>query len=83
MLFSKEPNTSFDGTLAMAIEVRNEKGDLLGHVSAKATRSREVLEGSSEEDHKAVWRAMAEGLVANVARELERQVSLRLTRFAR
>ena len=82
-LFSKEPNTRFDGTLALAIEVRNDKGDLLGHVSAKATRSREVLEGSSEEDHKAVWRAMAEGLVADVARELERQVSLRLTRFAR
>ncbi|MCZ6859420.1 MAG: hypothetical protein O7I42_03920 [Alphaproteobacteria bacterium] len=82
-LFRKEPNTRFDGTLALAIEVRNDKGDLLGQVSAKATRSREVLEGSSEEDHKAVWRAMAERLVADVARELERQVSLRLTRFAR
>lgn len=82
-LFRKEPNTRFDGTLGVAIEVRNDKGDLLGQVSARATRSREVLEGASEEDQKAVWRAMADGLVADVARELERQVSLRLTRFAR
>lgn len=82
-LFRKEPNTRFDGTLALAIEVRNDKGDLLGQVSAKATRSREVLEGASREDHEAVWRAMAERLVADVARELERQVSLRLTSFAR
>lgn len=82
-LFRKEPNTRFDGTLALAIEVRNDTGDLLGQVSARATRSREVLEGTSQEDHKAVWRAMAEGLVSDIARELERQVSLRLTRFAR
>ncbi len=82
-LFRKEPNTRFDGTLALAIEVRNDTGDLLGQVSARASRSREVLEGASQEDRKALWRAMAEGLVADVARELERQVSLRLTSFAR
>jgi len=82
-LFRKEPNTRYDGTLALAIEVRNDTGDLLGQVSARATRSREVLEGTSQEDHEALWRAMAEGLVADVARELERQVALRLTSFAR
>ncbi|MHA1538218.1 MAG: hypothetical protein ACTSUD_11735 [Alphaproteobacteria bacterium] len=82
-LFRKEPSTRFDGVLALSIEVRNDKGDLLGRVSATARRSREVLEGSSEADRKALWRAMAEALVASVARELERQVALRLTRFAR
>jgi len=82
-LFRKEPSTRFFGTLALAIEVRSDTGDMLGQVSARGTRLREVLEGSTEEQNKAVWRTMTERLVADVARELERQVSLRLTNFAR
>jgi hypothetical protein len=82
-LFKREPDRRYDAVLEIAIEVRDDVGAVIGRASATATRKSEALEGADEEQLQALWAKMTDGLVADAARELDKQIKLRMSRWAR
>jgi len=82
-LFRRGPDRRYDARLTISVEIRSDAGDLIGNARATATRSQEVLKGVEGGRLQAIWRDFSERLVADAARELDRQLRARLAQYVR
>jgi len=82
-LFRRGPDRRYDAKLTLALQIRDDIGTLKAKAQATATRSQEVLKGVRGDRLKAIWHDLAEKLVADAVRELDRQVRRRLAQHVR
>ena len=82
-LFTKEPDRRYDGTLEADIEIRSDSGRKIAEAQARALRTQSVVQGTSEDDLKALWSKMSRDLAGDLAAEFDKQVRANLASFVR
>jgi hypothetical protein len=82
--FTTDQTNRYDGTLACAVEVREERANYrAGMATAWATRSRTVPEGITLNDRERVYFELVESLMNDINAELDRQIKANLGQFIR
>lgn len=73
-MLTREQGARYDGRAAVLLEIRDFGGRQLAFVTARATRSMTVPEGAPIAERERVWFTMSEDLVAELDRQLEREI---------
>ncbi len=81
--FSKEPSERYEAVLEVDVEIRSDHGGRVAMATARATRSKSVMEGTTEPERRAAWQALTQALIEDLAREFERQVRAHLGQYVR
>lgn len=69
----------YDATAEMGVDILNERGFAERTVTAKATRSQSVAEGITPNQRDQAWYGLTKDLMAELDRELERQMRANFT----
>jgi hypothetical protein len=77
--FTTDQAQRYDATAEMAVDILNERGFPERTVTAKATRSQSVAEGITPNQRDQAWYALTKDLMAELDRELERQMRVNFT----
>jgi hypothetical protein len=82
--FTTDQTNRYDGSLAAAVEIREERGNYrAGVATAWANRSRTVPEGITVNDREKVWFELVESMMNDINAELDRQIKANLAQFLR
>lgn len=82
-LFTRQPAARYDGRLAVELVIRNDYDKFEGRVTVRVTRSQTVLEDISDKERRAVWAKMTKAMIADLEREMRKQIQIHLTRYVR
>ena len=82
-VFRRDPSERYDAAIEVGLEIRSDHGGQIGIVEARATLSRQILEGTSDVARNAIWQQMTQKLLNEVVAELNRQLRARLARFVK
>ena len=82
-LFSRQPAARYDGRLAVELVIRDDYDKFEGRATARVTRSQTVLEDITDKERRAVWTKMTKAMIADLERELRKQIQAHLTRYVR
>ena len=63
--------------------IRDDYDKFEGRVTARVTRSQTVLEDITDKERRAVWAKMTKAMIADLERELRKQIQTHLTRYVR
>jgi hypothetical protein len=74
--FKKEPSERYTATVEAQLEILNADGRLIQLASARATRSRSVMEDAKAEERERVWFELLEALMKDFDKEMERAIRL-------
>ncbi len=77
--FTTDQAQRYDATVEMSIDLLNNSGFAERTISAKAARSQSVAEGITPNQRDEAWYAMTKDLMAELDRELERQMRANFT----
>ncbi len=77
--FTTEQAQRYDATVEMGIDILNDRGFVERTVTAKATRSQSVAEGITPNQRDQAWYVLTKDLMAELDRELERQMRANFT----
>jgi hypothetical protein len=72
--FTTDQAERYDASVEMGVDLLNDRGFVDRTISAKATRSQSVAEGITPNQRDKAWYAMTKELMAELDRELERQI---------
>lgn len=80
--FTTDQTDRYDGTLAAALEIREERGNFInGNAVARVTRSRTTPEGLSINEREKIWFEMVEAMMNDFNAQLDSQINSNLTRY--
>lgn len=82
-MFTKEPAERYDGVLSAELDIRDNFDKFLGRVTARVTRSQTVLEDTEPAERQAIWKKMTRAMIADLDRELRKQIKLHLASYLR
>jgi hypothetical protein len=74
--FKKEPSERYTATVEAQLEILNANGRLIQLASARATRSRSVMEDAKPEERERVWFELLEALMKDFDKEMEKAIRL-------
>jgi len=74
--FKKEPSERYTATVEAQLEILNADGRLIQLASARATRSRSVMEDAKPEERERMWFELLEALMKDFDKEMERAIRL-------
>ena len=77
--FTTDQAQRYDATVEMSIDLLNERGFPERTISAKASRSQSVAEGITPNQRDEAWYALTKDLMAELDKELERQMRANFT----
>jgi hypothetical protein len=77
--FTTDQAERYDATVEMSIDLINDRGYVDRTISAKAARSQSVAEGITPNQRDEAWYALTKDLMAELDRELERQMRANFT----
>jgi hypothetical protein len=77
--FTTDQAERYDATVEMSIDLLNDRGFIDRTISAKAARSQSVAEGITPNQRDQAWYALTKDLMADLDRELERQMRANFT----
>lgn len=77
--FTTDQAERYDATAEMSVDLVNDRGYVDRTISAKAARSQSVAEGITPNQRDETWYAMTKELMAELDRELERQMRANFT----
>ena len=69
--------------LDVDIEIRDNFDAFLGQAGARVTRSQTVLEGTGSGERQTMWGRMTRAMIADLDREIEKQVRAHLAPYVR
>jgi len=72
--FTRQLDTRYDASVAMTVEIRDERGALLRSATARAQRSVTTVEGTTLDERDRILYRLETELMAELDRELERQI---------
>jgi hypothetical protein len=79
--FTKDQSERYDAVLEAKLEIFDDSGLSIGFARAKATRSVTVREDSSVNQREQAWFRLTEELVIDIDAELEKNISMYLSRW--
>jgi hypothetical protein len=79
--FTKDQSERYDAVLEAKLEIYDDSGLSIGFARAKATRSVTVREDSSVNQREQAWFRLTEELVRDIDAELEKNISMYLSRW--
>ena len=82
-LFSRQPAARYDGRISVELVIRDDYDKFEGRATARVTRSQTVLEDITDKKRRAVWTKMTKAMIADLERELRKQIQAHLTRYVR
>ena len=77
--FTTDQAQRYDATVEMGVDILNDRGFVERTVTAKATRSQSVAEGITPNQRDQAWYVLTKDLMAELDRELERQMRANFT----
>jgi len=72
--FKNEPTERYTATVEAQLEILNADGRLVQLASARATRSRSLMEGAKPEERERMWFDLLEALMKDFDKEMERAI---------
>ena len=72
--FKNEPSERYTATVEAQLEILNADGRLVQLASARATRSRSLVEGAKPEERERMWFELLEALMMDFNQEMERAI---------
>ena len=72
--FTRQLDTRYDASVAITVEIRDERGTLLRSATARAQRSATTVEGTTLDERDRILFRLETELMADLDRELERQI---------
>ena len=72
--FTRQLDTRYDASVAITVEIRDERGALLRSATARAQRSVTTVEGTTLDERDRILYRLETELMAELDRELERQI---------
>ncbi|MEX2453822.1 MAG: hypothetical protein WD470_03910 [Rhodospirillaceae bacterium] len=82
-VFTTDQAERYDATMEMAVELRDENGNVRATIESTAKRSRSVPENVSLNDRDKIWFEMTEALMADLNQSLEGQLRQHMSNWVR
>ncbi len=73
-VFKKEPSERYTATVEAQLEIFDNTGRRLQLASARATRSRSLQEGATQQERELMWSELIEALMEDFDKEMERAI---------
>ena len=73
-VFKKEPSERYTATVEAQLEIFDNTGRRLQLASARATRSRSLQEGATQQERELMWSELIEALMKDFDKEMERAI---------